>query len=141
MMICDECGSSRVYWRCDNKEAKTTKYKCQGCGKIIIRPLQKELQSIISGEEQEKFKTCMEKHIKYGKQKGGFKKRKSNKPSHEKYLYKTRRGMRVIYKQINRKTHYYGTYKLKDAMKIRDELIKCDWDRNQLERIKKEVIG
>lgn len=45
-----------------------------------------------------------------------------------------------IYKCINGKNQYYGRYySLEDAQTVRDKLIECDWDKNQLPSILEET--
>ena len=50
-MICDECGSERVRWRCDNHETNITKYKCFNCGHIMERETTKPVKSLFSKVE------------------------------------------------------------------------------------------
>lgn len=49
-------------------------------------------------------------------------------------------GKYVIQKSINGKSSYFGTYKsLKTAQLVRNELIKCNWDKKQLNKIKNKI--
>lgn len=41
MVKCEYCGSKDVQWRCTNNETKDMKYKCLGCEKIFILPVEK----------------------------------------------------------------------------------------------------
>lgn len=48
----------------------------------------------------------------------------------------------TIRKQINNKKIQYGTYKTREiAESIRDKLIKCNWDKNQLQVIQSKVAN
>ena len=43
-------------------------------------------------------------------------------------------------KDKNRRSVYYGSYSYEMACLVRDKLIECNWDKNQLERIKTECL-
>lgn len=58
-----------------------------------------------------------------------------------KYIHNKKNGKYQIWNKINNKKCSFGTYDLFSiAKKIVIELIKVDWDKNELERIKKEVM-
>lgn len=57
------------------------------------------------------------------------------------YTYSTIKNAFIVKKSINGKEIYYGSYKKeKDAQQIVDELKKANWDKNELPRIKEEVL-
>lgn len=48
------------------------------------------------------------------------------------YIRKTKDKF-VVYKWLNGRNYYYGRYgSLMDARLVRDELVRCDWDKSQL---------
>ena len=59
-----------------------------------------------------------------------------------KYYSRTMFGTFQVRKTVNGKVIAYGVYKTPEiADAIVERLIECDWDKNELERIRKEVLG
>ena len=56
-------------------------------------------------------------------------------------MYLSRNGGAVsIKKKVNGRHDYFGTYSsIEDARKVRDKLAECDWDKNRLSDICKEL--
>lgn len=62
-------------------------------------------------------------------------------PTETSYIHKAKSKWQIC-KYINRKKNFFGTYEnLHVAMLIRDELIKCNWDKSQLASIQNKVFG
>lgn len=142
MVVCEHCGSNDVQWRCTNNQTNKVKYKCLECNDVFL--VDNTKSSVLDNKDVVTLQIEMGSLLKQARRDGGKELAKRNmrkRPSEERYLYKKKRNRRAIYKRMGNKTKYFGTYTKKDACKIRDELIKCDWDINQLENIKKEVLG
>ena len=59
-----------------------------------------------------------------------------NKFNEDYYIYKRDSDNYYIYKTLDGKTGYFGVYdSLEKAKFVRDELIKCDWDKSKLNQI------
>lgn len=67
----------------------------------------------------------------------GYNRRKSRPVNPRRFVQRSMGlGWRIKYKG-----EYFGTYRdVPTAIRVRDLLIECDWDKSQLDRIKKEVM-
>ena len=86
-MKCSVCGGNRVYWRCDNKETNTTKYKCLDCETILTEQT-KPTTPILTKTEQTELVKKIDDIKKESKRKGGktaSKRKKSKKLQEEKH--------------------------------------------------------
>lgn len=140
-MICEKCGTDRLFWRCDNHETKTSKYKCLNCNHIMIIPTEQTKQ-LFTDNELSKLKEYKEDLVKSVRQENAKKGAEAlwklvNVKNYGKNFY----GTYTVQKTINGKFHYGGTYKTEEiAKKVVEKLNECDWDLEQLPRIKKEVV-
>lgn len=67
-------------------------------------------------------------------------KRKPSKPNIRKHIIKYYDKW-VIRKKIDGDLKYFGTFKnFEDAQKVRDELVKCGWDKSKYYDIRKKVM-
>lgn len=125
-MICEECGSPRVFWRCDNHKEKTSKWKCKDCGTIKITKTRPERLKYLKEQEKERKK----------KSKANRKKKTILPP---KYYHKHGNKYQIK-KTVNGKQYYYGTYDTEKEAKLMVELLRLyDWDIKELPRLK-EVL-
>jgi len=94
------------------------------------------MQKLKSEQEKEKKARARQRTIKGVKTK---QKRRKEPPKH--YTI-NKFGSYVLKKSVDGKLVYGGTYKDKEtAEKIVKKLNDCGWDKTQLQRIRKEVLG
>lgn len=137
-MICEECGSDRVRWRCDNHETHITKYTCINCGNIIVKQ-NKDKVSLFNPDEINILKQ-KEEQLGIVRHKNNKKMKKSKKLCIPKNYHKSSNGTYRIYKMKNGKILYGGTVENEHlAKKIVSKLNECDWDMRKLNEIRKEV--
>ena len=134
-MICDECGSSRVHWRCDNQETQTTKYKCLDCGTIMTKKTEKKL--LFKQDELKKLEKEKEEHIQRKHKQGAKKRWKYKIPRN---YNRTLCNTFMVTKWVDKKQQYFGTYKTEeDAQFVVNRLRECGWDKKELWNIRKEL--
>ena len=65
-----------------------------------------------------------------------------NNPENMAYIHKHNIDKFAVIKLKDGKKVYFGAYETVDiAQKVRDKLIKCNWDKSKLDEIKCEVLG
>lgn len=134
-----ECGR-RLIWRCDNFEDNITKYKCQGCGKIVKKPL----------KQQDKVPNNIKTHIhnELGENallKNGHRANPTRKTKTIKNYHQRRSGKYVITKRLDGKTVYFGEVATENQAKwFVKQLSKNGWDKTSVPliqyKMKKEMI-
>ena len=130
-----ECGR-RLIWRCDNFEKNISKYKCVGCGKIVIKPLKQD--KVVQNNIKKEI------HNKLGENAlliNGHRANPTHKTKMIKNYHQRSSGKYVITKRFHYKTVYFGEVDTENQAKwLVKQLIKNNWDKKSVPLLKYKMI-
>lgn len=90
------------------------------------------------GEYRKLRRHCHDEGLIRFRNEGHLKRKKRNRTTH---IYRTPYGYNIK-KTLDGKPVYYGTYRdYRDAERVVEELKRVDWDKSQLESIKRRVLN